>query len=65
MPTVEEFLKLPTEEQEEIIKRLLHETIHEGVPGVKETAYGMGLTPSRLYKCNAIDLRIGTGYNQT
>lgn len=47
---IEKFLALPAEEQEEKIKRLLHETIHDGPPEVKETAYEMGLSPYTLYK---------------
>jgi hypothetical protein len=50
MSAIEEFLTLPAEEQEEKIKRLLHETIHEGDPAVKEAAYEMGLSPFTLYK---------------
>jgi hypothetical protein len=50
MSAIEEFLALPAEEQEEKIKRLLHETIHEGEPAVKEAAYDMGLSPFTLYK---------------
>ena len=50
MTEIEKFLALPPEEQEKKIKRLLHQTIHDGPPEVKETAYEMGLSPYTLYK---------------
>jgi len=47
--TIDEFLALSKDVQEERFKDLLHETILSGTPGVKETAFIMGLSPSTLY----------------
>lgn len=49
MPKIDDFLALSADAQEERFKRLLHETILSGTPGVKETAFIMGLSPSTLY----------------
>jgi hypothetical protein len=54
VPTAEEFLALPEEEQEKMIKSLLHETIIKGDPAAKETAFLMGLPKSRLYQWGSI-----------